>query len=87
MFSIKQFLKDLITENDGVSFCPVRILSMGLSVPTVVMFVAGYAASIYQGHFDGQNMALAFTTLCGGFAAIGAGVAAKAFTDTDATKK
>jgi len=86
MFSIKQLIKDMITENDGVSFCPVRILSMGLSVPTVLMFIAGYAASIFQGHFDGQNMALAFTTLCGGFAAIGAGVAAKALTDTSAIK-
>lgn len=86
MFSIKQFIKDLITENDGVSYCPVRILSMSLSVPTIALFLVGYAASIYQGHFDGQNLALAFTTLCGGFAAIGGGVAVKALTDISAIK-
>lgn len=84
MFSkLASMLKSMITEKDGVSLCPVRVLSMGLSVPTVIMFVAGYAMAILHGSFDGQNMALAFTTLCGGFAAIGGGVAVKTLTETN----
>lgn len=79
---LASMFKSMLTEQDAISLCPVKVLSMGLSVPTIVMFVIGYAVSIYQGHFDGQNMALAFCTLCGGIAAVAGGVAVKSLTET-----
>lgn len=78
MFKI---IKDLVTENDGVSYCPIRVFAFGISVPAVLIFVIGYIMQLSHGHFDGQGFAAAFATMCGGFAAFGVSVAAKAFTD------
>lgn len=85
--TIKKLLKDLLTENDGTSYCPVRVFAVGLSVPALLLFVTGFTLKIINGHFDGQEMALAFSTMMAGFAAAGAGVAVKAMTDTDSTKQ
>ena len=80
--TLKKAIKDLVTENDGVSYCPVRVFAFFLSIPTIVLFTVGGVLQIVQGHFDLQGFATAFATLSGGFMAFGLSVAAKALTDT-----
>jgi hypothetical protein len=79
--TIKKFIKDLLTENDGFSYCPIRVFAFALSVPAVILFTVGCALQIYHGHFSVQDMATAFATLSGGFAAFGGSVTLKALTD------
>ena len=79
---IKKFLLDLFTENDGKSVCPVRTMSILLTVPTIIMFIVGFALKIHSGNFDGHDLATSFSILSAGIAASAAGIAAKALTDT-----
>ena len=79
--TIKKLVKDLLTENDGLSYCPIRCFAAAISVPGILLFVIGYSVQIYKGQFDGQQMAIAFSTIMAGFAASGLGIAAKATTD------
>jgi hypothetical protein len=85
--NFKQVLKDILTENDGQSYCPVRVFSFALSTPAIMLFLFGYGKQIYTGHFNGLDMATAFSTMCAGFAALGAGVAVKSFSDNKAEPK
>lgn len=78
----KKFINDILTENDGKSYCPIRVFSAGISTPAVLFFITDCGMQLYQGHLDLQTMATAFSTMCAGFAGLGAGVAVKAFTDT-----
>jgi hypothetical protein len=81
LHTIKKLIKDLITENDGSSYCPIRVFAFVLSFPAVIIFLAGYTIQLIHGHFDGQGFSTAFATMTAGFAAFGASVAMKAFTD------
>jgi len=78
---MKKFLKDLLTENDGISYCPVRVFAFFISIPAILLFTGGFGLQIYQGHFDGQVFSTAFATMSAGFMAFGVSVAAKALTD------
>jgi hypothetical protein len=82
--NIKKLISDVLTENDGKSFCPVRVFAAGLSTPAILFFIVDCVGQLYHGHLDLQTMATAFATMTGGFAALGIGVAAKAITDTKA---
>lgn len=79
--TIKKLIKDLVTENDGVSYCPIRVFAFGLSIPTVILFITGAGLQLSHGHLDLQSLATAFATMSAGFAAFGASVALKATTD------
>lgn len=81
MSEFKKLIKDLVTENDGESYCPVRVFSAALSFPSIAMFFGGCVQQLWAGHLDLTSLATSFTTMAGGFAAFGAGVAVKAFTD------
>ncbi|MDF2435469.1 MAG: hypothetical protein JWP44_5100 [Mucilaginibacter sp.] len=81
LMTLRKLLKDVLTENDGQSYCPVRVFAAALSTPTVILFVTGFSRAIYQDHFNGLDLATAFSTMCAGFAALGAGVAVKSFSD------
>lgn len=79
--TLKKAIKDTMTENNGQSYCPVRVFAFFLSIPTIILFAAGGTLQIVQGHFDLQGFATAFATLSGGYMAFGLSVAAKALTD------
>jgi hypothetical protein len=81
MNTLRKFIKDLLTENDGQSYCPVRVFAFFLSLPAVTLFTVGYTLQILHGHFDGQGFSTSFATMTAGFMAFGISVAAKAFTD------
>lgn len=82
MTKILSLLKSLITEQDGVSLCPIRVFAVALSVPAVLFFIIGCVLQIKQGHFDIQAMSTAFATLTAGYAALGASVALKMIKET-----
>lgn len=79
--ALLKLLRDCLTENDGTSYCPVRVCGMSLALPAVLIFVAGGAFAVVDGKFDFQGFASAFTTMMGGFGLLGLGVAGKALTD------
>ena len=79
--TVKKVLKDLLTENDGQSFCPIRVFAFGLSTPTVLIFIAGSLQKLIEHQLNLQDLSTAFSTLCAGFAGLGAAVSIKAFTD------
>lgn len=81
MQTVSKLLRDCLTENDGASYCPLRVAGMSLALPSVVIFLAGGAVAISVGKFDPQQFASAFTTMMGGFGLLGLGVAGKALTD------
>jgi hypothetical protein len=81
MFSIKKGILDLLTENDGISLCPIRVFAFALSIPTIGIFAAAGIMQLIHGHLDIQGFASAFATLSAGFAAFGASVSVKALTD------
>jgi hypothetical protein len=79
--TIKKVMKDLLTENDGQSYCPIRVFAFGLSTPTVGVFIAGAIQHLLNHSLNLQDLSTAFSTLCAGFAGLGAAVSIKAFTD------
>lgn len=81
--TLKKFIKDLLTENDGVSYCPIRVFAFGLSTPTVGVFIAGCIQHMFHHDLNLQDLATAFSTLCAGFVGLGSAVSIKAFTDKD----
>lgn len=82
----KKLLKDVMTEGDNATYCPVRVFAAALSVPSIVFFIAGCVQHLYRGDLSLQDLATSFTTMAGGFAAFGAGVAVKAFSDRKGTE-
>lgn len=64
-----KFLKDLVTEKDGVSFCIVSIVMGAGGVAMIGEF-------LYKGSVDFQGLGL-------GLAALGAAKAAKTLTEKD----
>lgn len=82
---LKKLLHDILTENDGVSYCPVRVLSFGLSVLAFPTFIYISIDGAWHGHFDLREFGETFTIMIGGVGALlGGGIAIKARTDTDA---
>jgi hypothetical protein len=75
--SIGSVLFSLVSENDSKSLCPIRLFAAMISIPAVLFFTIGFGIQICQGHFDLQSMATAFTTLTGGYTALGISVAMK----------
>jgi hypothetical protein len=81
---LKKLLHDILTENDGVSYCPVRVLGVGLSVVAFPVFGYVAVAGAMHGHFDLREYGETFAIMLGGIGVLGGGVAIKAKTDTDA---
>lgn len=60
---IKKIIKQLFTETDNQTFCPVRLLAMVGSVQFLGLTLAGY---IQHGTFDGKDFAVGLGALLGG---------------------
>jgi hypothetical protein len=45
---LSKLINDCLTENDGVSYCPVRVIGMGFGLLLVIMFVAGWVFLVYK---------------------------------------
>lgn len=69
MQTIIKIMKDILTEKDGVSFCPVSFLALAGAAAMIGEF-------IYKGSVDFQGLGI-------GLAAIGAAKAAKSATEKD----
>lgn len=82
MKTLMKFIKDILTENDGYSYCPIRVFAFFLSVPTIGIYTAAGIMQLLHGHLDLQSFATAFATLSAGYVGFGASVALKATTDT-----
>lgn len=78
---IKKVAWDCISENDGTSACPVRVFGCGFAGLAIPVFLSGAVQAIGDGQFHMQEFATSFATIMGGLGLLGAGIAAKAFTD------
>ena len=77
-----KLLRDTLTENDGTTYCPVRVAGAALTSLGIPTFIGGAAWSAHAAHqFALMPFAQAFATMMGGVALLGGGVAAKALTD------
>ncbi len=77
-----KLLRDALTENDGRTYCPVRVAGAALTSTGIPTFIGGAVWGAVQAHgFDLSAFAHAFTVMMGGVALLGGGVAAKAMTD------
>jgi hypothetical protein len=79
--TLKKLVHDCLTENDGISYCPVRLFGCGLAMGGIPTYLIGGIVAIHTGHFEFQAFSIGFATMMGGLGALGLGVAAKAFTD------
>lgn len=79
----KKLIKDILTENDGKSYCPFRVSGAALSTLAIPTFVAGGIVSIYKtGALDYITFATGFGAMMTGLAVLAGGIALKAKTDT-----
>lgn len=81
--TIKKIVKDCLTENDGVSYCPFRVGGAVLSASGIPTFIGCTIFTVYQTHhFDMMAFGTGFATIFGGMAALAGGVAYKSRFDT-----
>lgn len=75
--------KDCFTENDGHSYCPIRIVGGLLVLPSIVFFLfASFFMLIRNGAIDLQSFALSLVTMTGAVTGIfSLAIAVKAITD------
>ena len=76
-----KLLRDILTENDGASYCPVRIFGAGLASAGIPTFVWGAIVQVQSHAFHLLAFAQAFGVMMLGIGALGGGVAVKALTD------
>lgn len=76
-----KLLRDILTENDGKTYCPVRIFGAGLAGSGVPTFIWGAVAQVQAHAFHLVPFAQAFGVMMLGIGALGGGVAVKALTD------
>lgn len=84
MFSIlKKLISDCLTENDGMSYCPVRVAGFSLAMTSIPTFIFCAVMAGLHGHFDFMGFGTAFAAMMGGLGVLAGGVALKAKTDTN----
>jgi len=77
-----KLLNDCITENDGQSVCPVRVVGLGLIVPSELVFLYASALRAHAGTLDLMGFAEALGVMIGGVTTLfSAAIAVKAMTD------
>lgn len=82
MGSLVKLIKDCLTENDGVSYCPFRVAGAALSASGIPTYIGGGIVSIYKtGALDYVTFGTGFGAMMAGLAALAGGVAFKARTD------
>lgn len=76
-------VKDVFTENDGQSFCPVRVLGGMLVVPSSVALLVCGTWRMWGGHLSVMEFAQAVAVMAGVHVTVfAAGVSLKAMTDS-----
>lgn len=81
--TLKKLIHDCLTENDGQSYCPVRVLGMSFGGGGGLTFLAATVYMVVKhGTFDPGAFATAFVGIMGGFGLLGGTIALKAKTDT-----
>jgi hypothetical protein len=84
--TVKRIVKDCLTENNGVSYCPVRCFGAAFSLPSMAIFMVASARMALQPKFPLHDFAMSFSIMMGAICAgFGVGIAVKAFTDTSQT--
>jgi hypothetical protein len=79
---MKKFLLDLFTENDGKSFCPLRVYGALLCVPAGVAITFGGLWMMIHGKLTVMEFAQAVGVMSGTLTAVfGVGITVKAITD------
>lgn len=79
---MKKFIYDLMTENDGKSFCPLRVYGALLCIPAVLALVLAGGWLMLTGRLRVMEFAQAVTVMAGALMTIfGVGVTVKAMTD------
>jgi hypothetical protein len=82
--TLKKLVLDCLTENDGKSFCPVRVAGFGLAMTAIPTFITCTLYAVHHtGHFDFVGFGSAFAAMMAGLGVLAGGVALKAKTDTD----
>lgn len=60
---MNKFLKQLVTEPDNQTFCPVRLIALVGALQYLGLTIANY---VQHATFDAQNYAIGFGALVGG---------------------
>ena len=81
LMQMPKILRDILTENDGRTYCPVRMFGAGLAGGGVPTFLWGAIEQIQTHAFHFVAFAQAFGLMMLGIGALGGGVAVKALTD------
>lgn len=85
MSAFRKLVHDCLTENDGKSYCPIRVLGMLYGVGVFPVFAGGVVFIIWHTHqFPMLEFAGAFSTIVSSFGILAAGIRFKAKTDTPA---
>lgn len=75
--------KDLHTENDGKSWCPIRVATSSLLVPSVSLFAWGTVFTTHSlGHMDYTGFSVGVAALAAAITSLSAAVWAKARSDS-----
>ena len=76
---LTKLIKDCLTETDGVSYCPIRVMG----VPSALALVATYSiTAIHAATVDLQAFGVGGAALLGGIASLGASLGYKAKTES-----
>lgn len=80
--SISKLVRDCLTENDGISYCPIRAVGSGLTIPAIGIFLYSSAVKAHAGTLDLMGFALALGVMVGAVTTLfSAAIAVKAITD------
>jgi uncharacterized transporter YbjL len=84
---MKKFINDLLTENDGKSFCPLRVYGALLCVPAMFAMTAAGMWLMIHGKLTLMEFAQAIGVMSGTLTGVfGVGVTVKALTDKPVPK-
>lgn len=82
---MNKIVKDIFTENDGVSYCPLRVIGGLLVIPSICIVLASGVVHLHDGTMKLIDFVQAVGAMAGVVSVVfGAAVAIKAMTDKPA---